>query len=66
MSTLTFDEHTVVITRITTAQNELLDYTGHVNKGLPRARARELATTINDLRASIGWKTLDMGGRWGR
>jgi hypothetical protein len=63
---LTFDQSTAAITRIANAQTELLDYTGHVNRGLPRAQARELILEIGRLRALVGWKSLDMTGRWRR
>ena len=47
-------------------QNELLDHTGHVKRGLNRARAKELVAEIDRLRADVGWQPLDMTGRWQR
>lgn len=57
---------TTAITRIVVAQAELLDYTGHVNRGLPRVAARRLVEEINSLRATVGWPPLNMTGRWRR
>lgn len=47
-------------------QAELLDHSGHVNRGLTRERARALVEEINALRTANGWKPLDMTGRWRR
>lgn len=66
MSALTFHEGTTVITRIALAQVELLDHTGHVIRGLPRKRAKSLVARINEDRLAVGWKPLDMQGRWRR
>jgi hypothetical protein len=63
---MTFNESTAVITRIGNAQAELLDHSGHVNRGLGRAKANELVGEINNLRHRVGWKPLDMAGRWKR
>lgn len=45
------------------AQNELLDYTGHVKAGITPSRRRALVATIQAERAALGWRPLDMSGR---
>jgi hypothetical protein len=52
--------------RIVTLQARLLDYTGHVTPGLPRAEALALVEEINALRVANGWRPLNMEGRWRR
>jgi hypothetical protein len=47
-------------------QNQLLDHTGHVRRGLPRQEAQRLITTIGLFRQELGWEPLDMKGRWRR
>ena len=66
MTTMTFEETTARITEVVRAQNELLDYTGHVVRGLSRDRAAELIKTINAGRERLGWKPLDLYGRYRR
>ena len=61
---MTFDESTRIITRITELQNRLFDYTGHVRLKTPRDEARYLVERIDHYRELVGWKPLDMGGRW--
>jgi chromosome segregation ATPase len=52
--------------RLITLQGELLDYSGHVTRGLPRGRALELLEEIQGIRRNRGWRALDMAGRWRR
>ena len=47
-------------------QAELLDHTGHLTRGLTRARTQELIASINFLRDANGWRRLSMKGRWRR
>lgn len=63
---MTFEESTTCITRIANLQSTLLDHTGHVYRGTPRAEARSLVAEINSLRERVGWRPLDMTGRWHR
>lgn len=60
---MTFDESTRAITRIACLQNELLDHTGHVTRGMSRDDRRITLDEIQRLRAKVGWKPLDMTGR---
>lgn len=50
--------------RIVCLQNDLLDHSGHVRRGLGHDEARRLIDDINGLRQANGWKHLDMSGRW--
>ena len=59
----TFDEQTKMITRIARLQNELLDYTGHVTRGLSRDDRKIILDEIQRLRSLVGWEPLDMAGR---
>jgi hypothetical protein len=47
-------------------QGELLDYTGHVHRGTKRGDALALVGCINQIRDELGWRRLDMTGRWRR
>jgi hypothetical protein len=49
-----------------TLQSELLDHTGHVTRGLPRAEADRLIRRINEVRSQLEWPPIDMTGRWSR
>jgi len=60
---MTFDESTNAITRIARLQVQLLDHTGHVNRGMSRDDRRITLNEIQRLRAAVGWKPLDMTGR---
>lgn len=61
---MTFAETVAATTRIACAQSELLDHTGHVQRGMARATSTALVAEINALRAQVGWKPLDMTGRY--
>lgn len=61
-----FDEDTSAITRIARLQNQLLDHTGHVARGRSRDDTRIDLDEIQRLREKVGWKPLDMTGRWSR
>lgn len=63
---LTFDESSRAIARICCLQAELLDYTGHVTRGMSRDDTRITLDEIQRLRELVGWKPLDMTGRWRR
>jgi hypothetical protein len=63
---MTFEETSSVITRIARMQNGLLDHTGHVQRGQSRDDVRITLDEIQRLRARVGWKPLDMTGRWRR
>ena len=63
---MTFEESTRRISEIGSAQCELLDYTGHVYRGMSKPEADALVERINTLRASVGWRPLDMTDRWHR
>jgi hypothetical protein len=63
---VTFAESTSAITRIARLQSELLDYTGHVTRGMSRDDARIALDEIQRLRARVGWQPLIMAGRWRR
>jgi hypothetical protein len=65
-SRLTFPESTRAITRISNLQAQLLDYTGHVARGQGRDDVRITLDEIQRLRELVGWKSLDMTGRWRR
>jgi hypothetical protein len=49
--------------RIITAQAQLLDYSGHITRGLPIAERSALLVEIDELRAANGWAPLDMAHR---
>lgn len=66
MTTLTFDESSRTITRIVRLQVLLLDHTGHVNRGLSRDDCKMYVGEINHERARVGWKPLEMTGRYRR
>lgn len=53
-------------TQVVKLQSDLLDYTGHVRRGLTQQRARDLVEKINGTRETLGWRPLDMTGRWRR
>jgi hypothetical protein len=63
---LSFAESTRAITRISNMQSTLLDYTGHVARGQSRDDVRITLDEIQRLRGLVGWKPLDMTGRWRR
>lgn len=63
---LTFAESTDLLTRIWCLQAILLDYTGHVTRGMSRDDVRINLDEIQRIRALVGWKPLDMTGRWRR
>lgn len=48
---------------IITLQARLLDYSGHVTRGLGHEERRTLLGEINALRAQNGWQPLDMSRR---
>jgi hypothetical protein len=51
------------ITKVVQLQNELLDDTGHVRRGMASKRVLDLIDEIDKLRAAVGWKPLDVEGR---
>lgn len=63
---LTFEESTRIITRICQIQGRVLDHTGHVARGQSRDDVRIDIGEIQRLRALVGWKSLDMTGRYRR
>lgn len=63
---LTFHESSRAITRICRLQATLLDHTGHLARGQSRDDARITLDEIQRERARVGWKPLDMTGRWRR
>jgi hypothetical protein len=63
---MTFDESTSAITRIACMQNRLLDHSGHVTRGRSRDDTRIDLGEIQRLRGKVGWKPLDMTGRYRR
>ena len=60
---LTLSQAVEASTALAAAQAQLLDYSGHIRAGIGRRRQRELVREIQALRASLGWKPLDMAGR---
>ena len=63
---LTFDQSTDAITRICRLQSQLLDHTGHVTRGMSRDDVRITLDEIQRLRSLVGFKPLDMTGRYRR
>jgi hypothetical protein len=63
---MTFEETTTCLTRIANLQAQLLDYTGHVTRGMSRDDQRITLDEIQRLRESVGWPPLDMVGRYRR
>jgi hypothetical protein len=61
-----FSESTRAITRIGNLQVSILDHTGHVRRGLSRDDVRITVDEIQRLRGLVGWKPLDMTGRYRR
>lgn len=63
---MSFDQTTQHLTRLVRLQTQLLDHTGHVVRGLSRDDARVTLDEIQRVRALLGWKPLDMTGRYRR
>lgn len=63
---MTFDQKTRQITRLARLQNQLLDHTGHVARGVSRDNVRVTLDEIQRIRTLIGWEPLDMSGRYRR
>lgn len=63
---MTFEENTRLITRVTRLQASVLDHTGHVARGQSRDDVRIDVSEIQRMRALLGWKPLDMKGRYHR
>lgn len=59
-----YDDYAARDARIVQLQAQVFDHTGHVRRGMSRARAWSFIAEINYLRERNGWKTLDMSGRW--
>ena len=63
---MTFRESSYYMSRIACLQADLLDYTGHVTRGLSRDDRRIMLDEIQRMRALVGWRPLDMTGRYRR
>lgn len=57
---------TQMLTRLARMQNTLLDHSGHVVKGLSHDDVRMMVDEIKRMRDLMGWKPLDMTGRYRR
>ena len=57
-------EKTAAVTRVQYLERQLFDDSGHIRRGMTRARAHEIAALINDMRQALGWLQIGLDGRW--